>query len=150
MKTVSTPIYKHKRAHFDFKIHKQWTAGIQLLGWEVKALRAFNGEINGSFCKWDGKNMQLVNSKISPLKEHMGVAPEEMRVRNLLLNKSELNHIVSGLETKGYTCIPLKLYCSKTQLWKLEIGLVTGLKKWDKREQIKKKDQDRASRRNDL
>jgi len=149
MKT-ETPVYKHKRAYFDYKIHKTWTAGIQLLGWEVKALRAYNGEINGSFCKWNGSHLQLINGKISPLKEHMGVNPEEMRIRNLLLNKTELRQIVEGLEAKGYTCIPLKLYCNKTQLWKLDIGLVTGLKKWDKRDLIKKKDLDRASKRSEF
>jgi SsrA-binding protein len=144
-----TPSYKHKKAYFDYQIHKKWTAGIQLLGWEVKALRSYNGEINGSFCKWNGKHLQLINSKISPLKEHMGMNPEEMRVRNLLLNKSELRNLVEGLQTKGYTCVPLKMYCTNTQLWKIEIALVTGLKKWDKRELIKKKDLDRASRRSD-
>jgi hypothetical protein len=66
-----------------------------------------------------------------------------------LLNKSELRNLVEGLQTKGYTCVPLKMYCTNTQLWKIEIALVTGLKKWDKRELIKKKDLDRASRRSD-
>lgn len=146
MKTEN-PLYKNKRANFDYKIHKTWTAGIQLQGWEVKSLKAYGGEINGSFCKWNGKQLQLINCKITPQKEHVISNPEEMRVRNLLLNKVEIRRIVEGLQIEGYTCIPLKMYCNKTHLWKIDIALVTGLKKWDKREVIKKRDLDRSSRR---
>lgn len=149
-KKKDPPSYNYKKAKSDYKIIKEWTAGIQLEGWEVKSLKDFGGEINGSFCKWNGKQLQLINSKITPLVMHAGVNPEPMRVRNLLLNKSELKHIVEGLTIKGYTCIPLTMYYTKSGYWKINIALVTGLKKWDKREQIKKRDIERQSRRIDI
>ena len=97
-----------------------------------------------------GKSFCMMNSKIMPLANHLLddiVTVKESRDRILLLNKDEIRKIQEKLATKGWTCVPARLYRNKKNLWKLDIALVTGKKNWDKREDIKKRDIDRDMKR---
>ena len=94
----------------------------------------------------------LLNSKIKPLHNHVidnkTVTDSESRMRKLLLNKQEIKRIQEKIKIKGYTCVPVKLYRSTNKLWKLEIALVTGKNTYDKRDTIRKRDQERDMKRN--
>lgn len=147
MKQKEAPEYRYKKST-QFEILSRWTAGMVLEGWEVSSLKNNNGDINGSYCQFRGSELCLVYCKISPMLTHANIGANELRERKLLLNKSESKKIREELSVKGLTCIPLKLYRNKSNIWKIDIAIVKPLKKWDKREKIKQKDLDRQSKLN--
>lgn len=132
--------YSFKKLRHLYEVHEEFTAGVMLDGWEVKALDANAGDINTGYCVIKGSNFCLINAKISPLFHQAVDNDQEKRDRILLLNKSEKEKIRKKLEVKGYTCVPTRLYRDKNRLWKLDIALVTGLKDHDRREKIKERD----------
>lgn len=140
--------YAHnKRASFDFEILETIEAGLELLGTEVKAIRAGKANLAGGHVIVRGGEAYLVNVSIQPFQK--ANAPkdyEDERPRKLLLNKKEMAHLLEKSEQKGLTAIPMKLYNKGSKL-KLEIGIVRGKKKYDKRETIKKRDTERDLQR---
>lgn len=131
---------ENKKARFDYKILETFEAGMHLLGFEVKSIRAGKISIAGSYIKIYGKKVYLVGSNIQPYQEkniHSEYDPE--RSIELLLHKKEMKYLMGKLNEKGLTLIPLKLY-NKNRKIKIEIALVKSKKKMDKREYIKKRD----------
>lgn len=146
---MKSPVYIYKKLHYLYNVIETFTAGIMLEGWEVKALNEYSVNIETAYCGFKGKNFCLLNSKITPLSNHIlndTVSNLESRDRILLLNKKELNRIQDMLQTKGLTCIPGKLYKNDVNLWKIDISVCSGKKNWDRREDIKKRDIDRQNR----
>jgi SsrA-binding protein len=130
----------HRRARFDFEILETFSAGVALLGTEVKALRAGQGVLEGSYVVIRGGEAYLVGASIPPFQKAnapSGYEPE--RPRTLLLTPKEIAELDVKSERQGLTIVPLKWYNSKNKL-KLEIGLARGKKKADKREAIKSRD----------
>jgi SsrA-binding protein len=121
-----------------------------LEGWEVASLRS-NCIIDVAFCAFNDNSLKLYNCKITPEHNHVlqnkNITNNESRERTLLLNKSELKKIKDNLDLKGFTCIPCKIYKNENNLWKVDIAVVTGKKLYDKRQDIKKRDLDRDSKR---
>jgi len=140
----------NKKANFDYQIQDKFEAGLVLFGHEVKAVRAGQVSLKGSFISIRTKNgkteLYLVNCQISPYKA-AGAMPDynQMRERKLLLKREEINHLLGKKQTEGLTLIPLKIYTNHSFL-KLEFAVAKGKKKYDKRETIKKREVDRRLR----
>ena len=144
------PLAQNKKANFDYEILNKYEAGLVLFGHEVKAVRAGQASLKGSFISLRTKDGQtelyLVNCQISPFKND-GVMPDynQRRERKLLLKRQEINHLLGKIRTEGLTLIPLKIYTNRSFL-KLEFAVAKGKKKYDKRETIKKREVERHLR----
>lgn len=136
-------IIKNKKASFEYSFLVSFTAGIMLTGTEVKAIREGKATLSESFCILANGDLWVKNMHISEYKQGSYNNHEPKRLRKLLLNKTELVKIQSKLKEKGVTIIPIQLFFNERGLAKLEIALARGKKTFDKREDIKKKDQER-------
>lgn len=131
---------KNKKVLFDFEIQQKFQAGLELLGYEVKALRRGMGSLEGSHVVVRAGEAFLVGASISPYQPNN--TPKEYdpkRTRRLLLTKKEIGVLANAEGKKGLTILPISVYNQGRNL-KLEIGIGIGKKKFDKRENIKKKD----------
>ncbi len=138
---------ENKRARFDYEILETYEAGIELLGLEVKAVKAGKVSLAGSFAVPRGAEIWLINMDIAPYQ--VGNAPPDYksdRPRRLLLNKAEIAEMIGKIKERGLTILPLKVY-NKGNLVKVELGLGRGKRGPDKREAIKKRETSREIRR---
>lgn len=140
-------IANNKKAYHDFFIEEKYEAGIALHGTEVKSLRMGKCSIKEAFVKIEHGEVFVYNMHISPYEKGNIFNKDPLRVRKLLLHKSEIRKIAGAISQKGYTLIPLKVYLNGS-LVKIEIGLARGKKLYDKRQDIAKKDQRREAERN--
>jgi len=139
-------ISNNRKSSYLYNFIDKYEAGIQLKGFEVKAIREGNVNIAESYVNIKNNEIFIVGMHIGEY-SHSGYATHEpTRERKLLMHKVEISKIKSKFETKGITIVPLKLYFKKGRA-KLEIALAKGKKKWDKRETIKKRDIDREIKR---
>ena len=134
---------KNKKASFEYSFMATYMAGIMLKGTEVKSIREGKATLSESFCVIINGDLWVKNLHISEFKQGSYNNHEPKRMRKLLLNKSELLKINSKLKEKGVTIIPLQLFFNERGYAKLEIALARGKKTFDKREDLKKKDQQR-------
>lgn len=135
-----TTYIRNKKATFNYEILEKFEAGIVLFGYEVKAIRTGKASLVGAYIVLREGEAFLKGATISFYQE--ANTPESYnpeRERKLLLNKKELAKIEKELNTAGLTVVPLSLYNEKSKI-KLEIALVRGKKKVDKRETLKKRD----------
>ncbi len=133
-------IVDNKKAFFDYFIEDRFEAGLVLVGWEVKAIRAGRAQIKEGYVVLQHGEFYLIGSHISALPEaSTHVIPDPVRTRKLLLNKAEIDKLTGKVEQRGYTIVPLNLHYSKGNV-KLEIGLAKGKKQHDKRETEKERD----------
>jgi SsrA-binding protein len=142
-----TTYLSHKKAHFDYEVLHTYEAGLVLLGLEVKSVRAKRGKLEGSHVIVRGKEAFVVGLNINayqPANTKKSYDPE--RTRKLLLSKKELKELEHHTETQGLTAIPIRLYNNGRNI-KLEIAVVRGKKKHDKREAIKARDTKREIER---
>lgn len=138
---------ENKKAYFNYEILEKFEAGISLLGQEVKSLRTSGISLAGSYVVlrdgevfWLGANIPPYQPKNAP----PDYKPE--RPRKLLLRKSEIKRLIGKTNQKGLTLIPLKLYTKNGKI-KLEFASAKGMKKFDKREKIKKREFQREKER---
>lgn len=132
----------NKKASFEYTFLKEYTAGIELKGSEVKSLRSGNCSINEGYCFiWDGE-IFLKNVHISKYTEATYTNHEEKRDRKLLLHKKEIRDIFRLSRENGITIIPIEIFLSKGR-YKVRIAVSKGKKIHDKRETIKSKDTQR-------
>jgi SsrA-binding protein len=137
----------NRKAYFNYEVIERFEAGIELLGFEVKSIRAGMANLSGSFCIVRGGEVYLMSMHITPYQAKntpLEYSPD--RNRKLLLNKKEIKELGDADKSKGLTLIPLSLY-SKGRTIKLELGIARGKKLHDKRESIKKRDTEREMRR---
>jgi SsrA-binding protein len=139
-------ICQNRKAYFDYFIDDLFEAGIVLTGSEVKSLRLGKGNINDAYARIHKGQVYLNNAHISPYPFAPMEHYDPTRPRKLLLHRREIKRLIGKAEEKGYTVIPLKLYF-KDQYVKVELGLAKGKKKYDKRETIRRRDQDREMQR---
>lgn len=137
----------NKKARFDYEILETYDAGIKLFGHEVKSIKRGSVNLQGSFVIIRGGETYITNT-IIPAYQAGNLTPnhELERPLKLLLKKKEILELQERLHNKGLTIVPLKLYNNRG-LVKVEIGLVRGKKKYDKRYVIKKRESDRKIRR---
>ena len=133
----------NKKAYFDYEILEKFEAGITLLGMEVKSLKQNKASIVGAYVVIKQHEAFLLNATISPY-QPQNASPDykPQRTRKLLLKNKEINYLSDKTKQQRLTLIPLKVY-NKNGLIKIEIALVKGKKKFDKRETIKKREEKR-------
>lgn len=139
-------IANNKKAYFDYFIDDKFECGISLAGTEVKSLRMGKCSIKESFVRIINDEVMILGMHISPYEKGNIFNKDPLRVRKLLLHKSEIRKLLGKTKEKGMTLVPLKVYF-KDSLVKVEIGLAKGKKLYDKRQDIAKKDQQREAQR---
>lgn len=139
------PTYANNRKAFhSYTILDTFEAGLSLLGHEVKSIRSGQVSLNGAYVTIRNGEAFLRNTYIGKYKQAANLdGHDENRERKLLLNKHEILKLVSSLNQKGTTLVPLEIYTHK-RLIKLKFALATGKKQFDKRESIKKKESKRS------
>jgi SsrA-binding protein len=138
---------ENRKANFNYEIKDTYEAGIELLGFEVKAIRNGKGNISNSYCIVRGNEAFLIGMHIPPYQTKntpQGYDPD--RTRRLLLSKKEIKKLGEKDDIKGLTLVPLSVY-SKNHKIKVSIAIGQGKKVFDKRETIKKRDLDREMER---
>ena len=139
-------IANNKKAYHDYFIEETYEAGIALHGTEVKSLRMGKCSIKESFVRIENEEVYIYGMHISPYEKGNIFNRDPLRVKKLLLHKSEIRKMKCKIAEKGYTLVPLKVYFNRS-LVKVEIGLAKGKKLYDKRQDIAKKDQRREAER---
>jgi SsrA-binding protein len=137
------PLADNSKIHFDYEILEKYTAGIELQGFEVKAVRAGKMNLKGSYVNIRGNEAFLLGAEIAPYQpKNMFKEYDRARARKLLLTKDEIKELQRSEETKGLTIVPLSVY-NKGRFLKVDIAVARGKKKFDKRQSIKKRDEER-------
>ena len=139
-------IANNKKAYHDYFIEDTYEAGIALAGTEVKSLRMGKCSIKESFIRVEDEEVFVYQMHISSYEKGNIFNKDPLRVRKLLLHKSEIRKLIGQQKMKGYTLIPLRVYF-KDSLVKVEVGLARGKKLYDKRDDIAKKDVKREAER---
>ena len=137
---------KNRKASFEYEILDKFEAGIVLFGYEAKSLKNGGGNLQGAYVSIHGNSAFIENFHIAKYQKATLEIYEPKRTRKLLLNKREIDKISGEMNTKGVTVIPLACIAKKAFI-KIEIALARGKKKYDKRESIKKRDQEMRIRR---
>jgi len=138
---------ENKKANFNYNILERIEAGIVLNGQEVKSIRLGRMSLEGSYVILKGEEPFLIGGKVpayQPKNAPSDYDPE--RVRKLLLNKQEIMYLIGKTSQRGLTLVPLKVYSNGAKI-KLEFGIAQGKKKFDKREDIKKRETNREMAR---
>lgn len=139
-------IANNKKAYHDYFILENFETGIALHGTEVKSLRMGKCSIKESFIRIENGEVFIYGMHISPYEKGNIFNKDPLRVRKLLMHKSEINKLIGKTKEKGITIMPLRVYF-KGSLVKVEIGIAKGKKLYDKRQDIAKKDQQREAQR---
>jgi SsrA-binding protein len=142
IKVVAT----NRKASHDYALLDRFEAGLSLLGSEIKSIRAGQINIKEGYILIEGRQAWLLNAHISPYDPASRVNHDPLRKRRLLLHRKEILRLLEAQQQKGLAVIPLRVYL-KRGLAKIEIGLGRGLKKYDKRQAIAKRDAERDMRR---
>lgn len=132
-------IAQNKKAYHDYFIEETFEAGIVLQGTEIKSIRAGRVNLKDSYAQIKNGEMFLMGMHISPYEQGNRYNHDPLRTRKLLLHKKEINKLIGETKEAGYSIVPVKLYL-KNGYAKVLIGLAKGKKKFDKREDLKKKE----------
>lgn len=131
---------ENRKARHDYSIHETFEAGIELVGTEVKSLRAGKANLKDAYAQiTKTAEVYVYNLHISPYEQGNQFNHEPLRPRRLLLHRAEIRRLIGKVKEKGYALIPLKLYFTHG-LVKMELALATGKKLYDKRQSMAEKD----------
>ena len=137
----------NSKALFDYEIIQRFTAGLELVGTEVKSVRDGKCNLRGAFVSIRGNEAFLIGADIPAYQPKNAPADyDSLRARKLLLSKSELEELRLAEGTKGLTIVPLSVY-NEGRFLKLDLAIARGKKKFDKRQAIKKRDVERDLKR---
>lgn len=125
-------VYTNRRAHHEYELLERFEAGVALTGSEVKSVRAGGVDFRDAFARLSGGNIELEGLYIPVYKEATYNNHEPRRTRRLLLHREEIGKLRRGLEQKGLTLVPTRLY-QKGRYFKVEVALARGKKLHDKR-----------------
>ena len=137
-------VANNKKAYHDYFIEEKYEAGLVLHGTEVKSLRMGKCSIKEAFIRIENGEVFIYGMHISPYEKGNIFNKDPLRVRKLLLHKSQIQKLIGNSAEKVYTIVPLQVYFSNGRA-KIEIGLAKGKKLYDKRQDIAKKDQKREA-----
>ena len=137
-------VANNKKAYHDYFVDEKLEAGLVLHGTEVKSLRMGKCSIKESFIRIDNGEMFIYGMHISPYEKGNIFNKDPLRIKKLLLHKSEISKLLGKTKEKGFTIVPLQVYFKEGRA-KVEIGLCRGKKLYDKRQDIAKKDQKREA-----
>ena len=142
---------RNKRATFDYEILEQYTAGVVLVGTEIKSIRMGKASMVDSYCYFSDGELWIRGVNISEYSWGTCNNHVPKRDRKLLLTKKELAKLSRSLQDKGLTVVGLRLFINERGLAKIAIGLARGRKSYDKREYLKandaKREMDQAMKR---
>lgn len=142
---------RNKRARFEYHLMETYVAGIQLGGTEIKSIRNGKASILEAYCVFHNGEVFIRNMHVSEYENASFYSHKPRADRKLLLNKKEIQKIEKFLQVKGNTLIPLKMFLSESGWIKVEIACAQGKKLFDKRQDLKEKDDrrdmDRALKR---
>lgn len=142
-KRDSSTLLENRKAHFLYFFSDFMVAGLVLTGTEIKSLRARNASLSDSYVYVRNREAYIANMHIAPYKDGTVYNVDHLRDRKLLLNRREIDKLDSHLKGSSCTCVPTKVFL-KNGFAKVEIALTKGKQAHDKREAIKKRDDQRA------
>lgn len=137
---------RNSSAHRDYFVDATLECGVVLTGTEVKSLRAGQGQLKDAFVRFERDIPMLYNAHIAEYAFGNFANHKPQRPRKLLMNKKEIIKWQHEVQAGGRTVIPLRMYF-KQGLVKLEVGLARGKKQYDKREDVKKREDLREAQR---
>ena len=130
----------NKKAYHDYFIQDEFTAGIMLVGTEIKSVRLGKANLSDSYCTFKGNEMFVIGMHISDYENASFSKHDPKRDRKVLLTKRELKWLRSQVQEKGLTIVPLNLFINEHGLAKLHIAVAKGKHTYDKKESLKEKD----------
>jgi SsrA-binding protein len=136
----------NRKAGRDFNLEDRFEAGLALLGTEIKSIRAGRVNLSDGYVQHRDGELWLVNVHIAPYDPSGRYGHEPLRPRKLLLHRREINRLISRVTERGYTIVPTRLYLKDGRA-KVEIALARGKRKYDKRQDISKRDAQREIER---
>jgi SsrA-binding protein len=142
VKVVAT----NRKASHDYELLDRLEAGVELVGSEIKSIRAGQINLREGYVEIDRQQAWLMNTRVSPYDPASRMNHDPLRRKKLLLHRKEILRLLEAQQQKGLTIVPLRVYL-KHGLAKVEIALARGLKKYDKRQKIAKRDAERDMRR---
>ena len=138
---------RNRRASFEYSFLEKYTAGIMLMGTEIKSIRQGKINLTDAYCLFLGEGLYIRQMNISKYNEGTHYNHDPLRDRKLLLTKRELRKLQNSLKDVGLTMIPTRMYISERGFAKIDIALAKGKKLYDKRDSIKEKDVKRSMER---
>ena len=133
---------KNQKAHHEYFIEERFEAGIELVGTEVKSIRAGTLSLKDAWCQVKDGELLVKQMHIAPYEKGNIFNKDPLRPRRLLMHKREILRLYGKVKQDGYSIIPLSVYLKNSRV-KVEIALCKGKKLYDKRETIKQRDLDR-------
>ena len=138
---------RNRKARYNYFIESTLEAGLVLLGTEVKSLRKGRSSIEESYATEKDGEIYLLNSYIPEYEAGALDRHEARRPRKLLLHKSEVKRLASGVNREGMTLVPLSLYFNSRGIAKVELGIAKGKRKYEKRASTKEREWKREQNR---
>ncbi|MBC2024703.1 SsrA-binding protein SmpB [Listeria booriae] len=132
-------VVQNKKARHDYAIEETFEAGIVLQGTEIKSVRNARVNLKDAYARVDRGEVFLHNMHISPYEQGNRYNHDPLRTRKLLLHKKQISKLIGETKEAGYSIVPLKMYI-KDGYAKVLIGVAKGKKKYDKREDLKRKE----------
>ncbi|MEI6242398.1 MAG: SsrA-binding protein SmpB [Chlamydiota bacterium] len=148
MKDGQKELVSNRKAFYDYEIMESFEGGIALQGTEIKSLRNHGGSLQDAYITIEKDELWLIHSSIAPYQFGSIHNHEERRKRKLLMHKHEISRLKKATDEKGLTLIPLALYLKKG-IVKVRIAIAKGKKNYDKRADIKDKENKRMLQRKD-
>ncbi len=145
--SVSKIIAQNRKARYNFFITERFEAGIMLMGSEVKSLRLGKSNIEDAYVSHENEELYLLNMFISECAQAKHFGHTSKRPRKLLVKKRQIHKMIAAIRRQGMTLVPLSVYFTEKGRVKVEIGLVEGKKKADKRATEKERDWNREKGR---
>ncbi len=142
--TTKNILIQNRKAHYDYELIDVYTAGIVLLGTEIKSIRQGKASLIDSFCYFHNSELWLKNANISEYFYGSYNNHKALRERKLLLNKKELRKLQTYVQSPGTTIIPTKMFINDRGLAKIVIAAARGKKQYDKRASIKDREDKRT------
>ncbi len=138
---------KNRRASFEYFFLEKFTAGVMLMGTEIKSIRQGKVNLTDAYCLFLNEELYIRQMNISKYNEGTHYNHEPLRDRKLLLTKKEIKKLLNKLKDQGLTIVPTRMYISDRGFAKIDIALAKGKKLYDKRDSIKEKDVKRSMER---
>lgn len=145
-KDPNRTLAENRKARHDYHIHDTYECGMVLTGTEIKSLRSGRANLSDSYSYVKDGELWLVGFHISPYEQGNRSNPDPLRTRKLLMHKAEIQTLYGKSREKGFTLVPLKIYL-KRGMAKLLLGLASGKKNYDKRQDLATKDAKREIER---
>ena len=140
-------VAQNRKARHDYEIIDSIEAGVELVGTEVKSCRAHAASLGEAFAKIENGQVFVYSMHIAPYTEGNRFNHQPLRKRRLLLHKKEILKIAQKVKERGIALVPLKLYLKDGKRVKMELGLAKGKTFGDKREILRKRQDDLDARR---